>query len=436
MSLHYLSLAEVATLIRTRALSPVEAVQAQLARIRELDPTLNAYTLVTEESALVDARAAEVEIMAGNYRGPLHGIPIAVKDLFFTKGVRTQGGLKVLAGHFPERDAVAVERLRQAGAIVLGKLHTTEGAMDGYHRDFPIPSNPWDARRWPGVSSSGSGVAVAAGLCYAALSTDTGGSVRIPAAANGIAGLKPTRGSVSTEGVLPLAPSFDTVGAMARSVGDVAILLQALTGAHLETPPMAGVRIGFDEERCSNEAVRVLKTCGARVVAACLPALDEVSEIWYTIAATEAALAHRETFPARHAEYGEGFREFLERGQSISAMAYDDAQKRRAIWSARVEEWFRDFDVFVCPSLPGEAFRYNPEDAYRGQGNGIPAAYLTAMDRLVLPFNLNGYPALSVPCGVSAEGMPLGLQLAGPAGSEPLLLACGTALEHLRHPPV
>ena len=422
-----------------------------------MDSTLNAYALVMEESAIAEAHAAEAEIMAGNYGGPLHGIPIAVKDLFSVKGVPTQGGLNLLSGRFPDRDAVAVSRLRHAGAILLGKLHTAEGAMDGYHRNFPIPRNPWNVNRWPGVSSSGSGVAVAAGMCCAALGTDTGGSVRIPAAANGIVGLKPTRGLVSTQGVLPLAPSFDSVGPMARSVGDAAILLHGMTGPWDEfTPGMEGLRIGFDEKLCSEgvhpyqteavqQAVRMLQKRGAQVVPASLPSLDEVSEIWYSIAASEATLAHENTFTTNRSAFGTGFRAFLELGFSISPTAYREAQRLRAEWSARAEECFRDFDMLACPSLPGEAFLYNPEDAYMGpdvaagHSDGIPSAYLAAMNRLMLPFNLNGYPALSLPCGMSPQGMPLGLQLIGRPFSEPLLLNCGIVFEnetqwHLHRP--
>ena len=446
-------------MIRKRDISPVEVVKSQLARIRKLDPTLNAYALVMEESALAQAQAAEAKIMRGDYCGPLHGIPIAVKDLFSTQGVQTRGGLKLLSGHVPDHDAVVVARLKQAGAILLGKLHTAEGAMDGYHPDFPIPRNPWSADRWPGVSSSGSGVAVAAGMCYAALGTDTGGSVRIPAAANGIVGLKPTYGLVSTEGVLPLAASFDCVGSMARSVGDAAILLHGMTPPSDESAmEIRGLRIGFDERLCTEgvqpcqteavqQALRVLRKRGAQVVPATLPALDEVSGIWYTIAASEAAMAHQDTFPSQRSEYGEGFRAFLEQGCGISPTEYREAQRRRAEWSERTGECFSDFDVLACPSLPGEAFLYNPAAAYRGpdlaggHSDGIPLAYLAAMNRLMLPFNLNGYPALSLPCGISLQGMPLSLQFIGRPFSESLLIKCGIAFEnqtqwHLQRPPV
>jgi amidase len=455
--MHYLTVAELSALIRTQEISPVEVLTWQLARIRELDDTLNAYALVAEETARADALIAEAEIRAGNYRGSLHGVPVAVKDVFFTKGLRTQGGLKVFSGHVPDRDAASVSRLRKAGAILVGKLNTTEGAMDGYHRDFAIPRNPWGIDRWPGVSSSGSGVAVAAGLCYASLGTDIGGSVRIPSAATGIVGLKPTRGLVSTEGVLPLAPSLDHVGPMARCVGDAAIVLQALTTMDTLPPALEGIRIGLDESLCDDgvdsceaeavrETVRVLQNQGARVVPASLPALDEVHGIWYTIAAVEAARAQCETYPSRRSEYGEGFRAFIDRGLITSQERYDEANKERARWTARTAECFREFHILACPALPGEAFRYHPEDAYCGpqfadRSDGIPSPYLAAMDRLMLPFNLSGYPALTLPCGMSAEGMPLSVQLVGRPFSEPLLIMCGTAFEqettwHLRHPPV
>jgi amidase len=455
---HYLTLAEIARLIHRRAISPVEVVQTQLSRIRELEPSLHACAVVLEHSAFMEACAAESEILASNYRGPLHGVPITVKDLFFTTGVRTQGGLKFLANHVPEFDASVVRQLKEAGAILIAKLHTTEGAMDGYHRTFPIPRNPWGGDRWPGVSSSGSGVAVAAGMCYASIGTDTGGSVRIPAAANGIVGLKPTRGAISTEGVLPLAPSLDDAGILARSVEDVALLLQGLAPLDIQTTGMEGLRIGFEEKLCSDgvepcvadaigRGLSVFEERGARIVPASLPMLDEVCRIWQTIAAREAAFVHRETFPSRRAEYGEGFRAFLDQGCAVSEEAFHEALMLRAEWSAKVAECFREFDVLVCPGLPGGAFQYIPEDAYcgpdptTGKSDGIPSAYLAAMNRIMMPFNLCGYPALSLPCGISPAGMPLSMQLVARPHAEPLLLWCGIAFEqetpwHLERPPI
>jgi amidase len=263
--LHYLSLSEVARLIEAKEISPVELTQMMLNRIHTLDVRLHSYATVMADEALAAARAAEREIQSGNYRGPLHGVPIAVKDLCYTKGVPTRGGLKVLDGFIPEFDASVVAKLKAAGAVLLGKLTTTEGAMVGYHRDFDIPVNPWGEELWAGVSSSGSGVATAAGLCFASLGTDTGGSIRFPSTANGIVGLKPTYGRVSRYGVLPLAESLDHVGPMTRSVRDAAIVLEAIAGHDVNDPTslevpvprmldeigrgVQGLRIGFDRGR-------------------------------------------------------------------------------------------------------------------------------------------------------------------------------------------
>lgn len=214
--LHYASLLDVSKLIEARELSPVELTQMMLDRIDTVDSRHRSYATVMAAHALAAARVAEQEIQSGNYRGPLHGIPIAVKDLCYTRGVRTMGGLGVLADFVPDYDATVVTKLNEAGAILLGKLNLTEGAMGGYLPDFDLPINPWGEALWPGASSSGSGVATAAGLCFAALGTDTGGSIRFPAMANGIVGLKPTYGRVSRHGVLALAESLDQVGPMAR----------------------------------------------------------------------------------------------------------------------------------------------------------------------------------------------------------------------------
>ncbi len=210
--IHYRSLNSVADAIRDGQVSPVELTESLLARIDSVDGSLMSYATVMADQALEDARAAEQEIQAGKYRGPLHGVPIAVKDLFFTAGTRTMGGLGVLRDFVPDYDATVVSRLGAAGAVLLGKLNLTEGALSGYHHDFPIPVNPWGAELWSGVSSSGSGVATAAGLCFASLGTDTGGSIRYPSMANGVVGLKPSYGRVSRYGVLELAASLDHIG--------------------------------------------------------------------------------------------------------------------------------------------------------------------------------------------------------------------------------
>ncbi len=229
-ALCFLSLSELSAALRKREVTSVEATRAVLDRIHKLNPTLRAYLHVMDDSALRHAEVADKEIAAGKYRGPLHGVPIAVKDLCWTKGVPTTCASKVLRDFHPDSNATVVDRFEAAGAVLLGKLHLTEFAMAWYHPEIPTPINPWDAKLWPGASSSGSGVAVAAGLCYAAIGTDTGGSIRFPSAANGIVGLKPTYGRVSRYGVFPLGESLDHLGPMTRSVADAALVLAAIAG--------------------------------------------------------------------------------------------------------------------------------------------------------------------------------------------------------------
>ena len=291
--LHYKTITEVAGLIEGRDLSPVEVTGAMLERINDLDGHLKSYATVMADHALESAETAEREIGAGEYRGPLHGVPIAVKDLCFTRGVRTMGGAKVYADHVPTFDSTVVERLEAAGAVLLGKLNLTEGAMGGYNPEFQVPLNPWDSGRWSGASSSGSGVATAAGLCFGSLGSDTGGSIRFPSSACGIVGLKPTWGRVSRYGVFALAESLDHVGPMTRSTADAAIMLQAIAGydandaTSLSDPVpdivsgigdgVRGVRVGVDNHHVSDsvdpevteavlESVSVLEGLGAEVV--------------------------------------------------------------------------------------------------------------------------------------------------------------------------
>ena len=322
-ALHYTSLLDTAEQIRRGKLSPVELTKAQLQRIDSLEPKLKAYVTVLAGRALARAREAEAEIQAGNYRGPLHGIPIAVKDLYFTSGVATMGGSRALSDHIPSYDATVVERFASAGAVLLGKLNTTEGAMVGYHPDFEVPRNPWGEDRFPGWSSSGSGVATAAGLCYASLGTDTGGSIRTPCAVNGIVGLKPTWGRVSRYGVLGLAPSLDHVGPMTRTVADAAAVLAVLAGWDAHDPTslpesvpnylgdirrgIQGVRIGYDEDYISQgvqaetaaavqKAARDLEELGGRVIGVRMPTFrGRHNGAWRTICSAEAAGEHAPT---------------------------------------------------------------------------------------------------------------------------------------------
>ena len=474
-SLHYLSLAAVARLIETKKISPVELTQLMLERIRALDSRLHSYATVMADSALAAARTAEREIQSGNYRGPLHGIPIAVKDLCYTKGVRTMGGLRVLRDFVPDYDATVVAKLQAAGAVLIGKLSLTEGAMVGYHRDFEIPVNPWGEEYWAGVSSSGSGVATAAGLCFASLGTDTGGSIRFPATANGLVGLKPSYGRVSRHGVLPLAESLDHVGPMTRSVRDAAIVFEAIAGhdpndsTSLQVPVpnmlaelgrgVQGLRIGFDRAYALDGvdlglaaaielAVAELQRLGAQIVDVQLPDVSEVHAAWFMVCAAEAAEAHRESFPSRADEYGAYFREFLEFGSSVSEA---DLAKARQVGRAIGERFLAvlsTVDSVLSPS-GGMPFKIPPGLQYGSmtEWNQVFTQILEtlgiekAITSFTFPHSFAGTPSLTLPCGVTSDGLPYSMQLAGSPLSEAMLCRIGHAYEeatpwHQRHPDV
>jgi amidase len=464
-TLPFQTITEIAALIQSRQLSPVEVTQALLARIEQLDGRLKSYATVMADHALAAAKAAEQAIVAGTYRGPLHGVPIAVKDLCYTTGVRTMGGTRVLADHVPTFDATVVARLHAAGAILLGKLNLTEGAMGGYHPDFAIPVNPWGVDRWAGASSSGSGVAMAAGLCFGSLGSDTGGSIRFPAAACGIVGLKPTWGRVSRYGVLALAESLDHVGPMTRCVADAAMMLQAIAGHDPYDPTslpdpvpdmlqgisvgVKGLRIGFDEQYATrgvdadlSEAIgaslQVLEDLGASLVEVRLPELDTYLSAWPTLCSAEAVAAHAVTYPARREEYGPWFRDWLDMGASVSGAAYAKANNLRAACNGRLRVVWEGIDALACPSMPGPPFLVTPEALY---GHIPDSGFDMSRLRFTAPYDFNGAPTLSVPCGLSRDGLPLSLQFVGKPLGEPLLCRIGHAYEqatewHTQQPPL
>jgi amidase len=378
----YLGLRETARRIAARELSPVDLTRDMLARVSAIDPALKSYATVMAESALAAADAATREIAAGRYRGPLHGVPLGIKDLCWTRGVRTMGGLAVRRTFMPQEDAAVVTRLRQAGAVVLGKLNLSEGAAAGYNPAMDVPLNPWNHDRWPGLSSSGSGVALAAGLCFGAVGTDTGGSIRMPSSANGVVGLKPTYGRVSRYGVMAMAPSLDHVGPMAREVADAAILFDAMAGhdardaTSLDAPPanaakalsagVRGLRIGVDrdyalkgigagEARAFEAALTVLEEQGARIVDVRMPDVSDVASIWIAICGAEMAAAHSETYPARAAEYGPYLREFLAGGASVTPEQLSAARRRRAVLSAELDALLATVDVIASLATDGRS---------------------------------------------------------------------------------
>ncbi len=450
--LHFKSITEIAEEIASKQLSPVDVTSAMLQRIEQLDSRLKSYATVMTEQAMAAARAAEREINAGTYRGPLHGVPIAVKDLCFTKGLRTMGAAKVLADHIPTFDGTVIAKLEAAGAILLGKLNLTEGAMGGYNPEFDIPKNPWNPDRWTGSSSSGSGVATAAGLCIGSLGSDTGGSIRFPAASCGIVGIKPTWGRVSRYGVLALAESMDHVGPMTRSVADAAIMLEAIAGYDPNDPTslpnpvpnmlegigqdLQGIRVGFDENYATNgidvelaDAVRagvgVLANQGAEIVEVELPDVDEYVAAWPTLCATEAVAAHAATYPSQRDAYGPWFRGWLDMGAKVTGAEYAKANNLRAACTGHLRKVFTEIDVLVCPSMSAPPHAITPEILYGAYEPRHPK-----FQRFTVPFNYNGAPTLSVPCGMNSDGLPLNIQFVGKHLTEPLLCRVGHAYEY------
>lgn len=466
----YLSLREAARRIAAREVSPVELTQRMLARIARADPVLKSYATVMGDQAMGDARAAAAEIAAGRYRGPLHGVPIAIKDLCWTKGVRTMGGLAVRRDFVPGEDATVVSRLRAAGAVVLGKTNLSEGAAAGYNPAMDVPLNPWNHDRWPGLSSSGSGVALAAGLCYGAVGTDTGGSIRMPASADGVVGLKPTYGRVSRYGVIPMAPSLDHVGPMAREVADAAILFDAMAGRDARDPTsldaapanpgrtlaagVRGLRIGVDRDyafrgidagtaRAIQTALKVLENQGARIVEVRMPDVSDVVQIWNTICSVEMAAAHAGTYPKRAAEYGPYLRTFLAGGLAVKPEQLAAARKRRAVLSDGLNGLLATVDAMAGPTSDSPAWpithaqQVGPLVAYH-------KAWSAAQPRsaeFTMPMDLAGVPAICLPCGFSPDGLPYSIQFTGRRLSEAMLCRVAYAYEQAtdwrrRHPSV
>jgi aspartyl-tRNA(Asn)/glutamyl-tRNA(Gln) amidotransferase subunit A len=462
-----LGIAEAGDQIRRRALSPVELTRAYLNRIQREDNALRAYITVLSDQALAAARTAEEEIARGGYRGPLHGIPIALKDLVMTRGIRTTCGSRILKAWVPDTDAAVTTRLYAAGAILLGKLNMHEFAYGptGVNPHYGTPKNPWDRARMPGGSSGGSGVAVAAGLCAGALGTDTGGSVRIPASLCGIVGLKPTYGRVSRAGVIPLAWSLDHVGPMTRTVADAALLLQVLAGRDPADPSTAdvpvpdyrraleggvrGLRLGLPKdlffERLDPEvraavlgAARALEGLGASLEEVPLPRIPHAGPASFAIIASEATAYHEPYLKTRAALYGADVRARLTAGQFVLATQYLKAQRARQVIRAEVDEALGRLHALLVPTTPIPA---PPLEAREATADGATEEVRWWLIRCTRPINVTGHPALSVPCGFTAGGLPIGLQLVGRHFDEAMLLRIGHAFEAVspargRRPPL
>jgi aspartyl-tRNA(Asn)/glutamyl-tRNA(Gln) amidotransferase subunit A len=460
----YSSIGEAAEEIRAGIITPTELVLEILESIEAQDKEIQAYITVMREQALQDADQAEREIRTGLYRSRLHGIPIAIKDLIAVKGVRTTAASKVLADHISHEDATVVEQLRKAGAIIIGKTNTFEFAYGPYS---PPTRNPWDHTRTTGGSSGGSAAAVATGMCLGALGTDTGGSIRIPAACCGVTGLKPTYGRVSCYGVIPLSWSLDHVGPLGRTAEDCAFIFDAIAGYDprdpnsISGPPLSaghatatliqgaegrgtlslqGLRLGVPQEafvapldtevRASwRAALHVLEEEGAEIVDVELP--YSTLEQYRTIQRPEATLAHMQNgWFDRPDLYREAVRNSLTHGKQISAVDYLQAQHERRLFSSNLRSIMRRADAFVLPTIP------LPAQPARLMGqqieiDGIPENLSAAYLRLTRPFNIAGLPAVSCPCGFTTDGLPMGLQIVGKPFEEATVLRIAHAYQQL-----
>jgi aspartyl-tRNA(Asn)/glutamyl-tRNA(Gln) amidotransferase subunit A len=455
---------DVATLagkLRSKEISPVELTEAYLARIEQLDGKFRCYITVTAELARSAAARAEQEIIAGNWRGPFHGVPIALKDLCSTRGVRTTGGSKILADNIPDFDCTVWSRLEAAGAILLGKLNLHEFAagVTNTNPHWGTCRNPYDPARIPGGSSGGSAAAIVARMAAATIGTDTGGSIRIPAAFCGCVGMKQTYSRVSRYGVLPLADSLDHAGPITRSVRDAALMLQVIAGrdrndatsSHELVPEyvsacgreIKGMRVGMirelttglsDEVASSfDKALAHLRDLGAQVVEASIPLIDQITPIATTITFVEAAEYHQQWIHKQAANYGIDVRRALEAGMLIPGVHYLRAQRARPLVLAQSLAALEGCAVLAAPTTAIAAPRIDV-GARALLTDGIPADLVATVLRFTAPFNVTGQPALAIPTGLSAEGLPLSMQLIGRPFDESAVFQVAAAYEESRGP--
>lgn len=459
--LHFLNITDLAIQLRSRKVSSREVTQAQLDRIASLDGALHSYAGVTAEQATAAAELADSEIAAGNYRGPLHGVPIGIKDLCYTKGIPTAAGMPIHKSFLPDEDATAVARLKRAGAVILGKLQMTEGAYSDHYPSITPPANPWNAEYWPGISSSGPAVATAAGLCFGAVASDTGGSIRWPCGANGLTGLKPTWGRVSRFGVFELAASLDHVGPIARSAADAAVLLSVLAGhdandpTSLTTPVpdylaataegVQGLRIGVDWHWAAQDvhatvqtvianAIESFRKLGAEIVEVRVPDMAQAVADWVPACAVEAAVAHEATFPARRKEYGPVLASVLDAGRALSGLDYQKILLRRMDLRGRIAWLFQTIDLLLAPVQP-----FQPLSLAGVRTLGQQPELIAKLQRYTAPFNMTGSPTITLPGGFTETGLPIGFQLVAPHLGETALVKSAAAYQrvtefHTRHP--
>ena len=463
----HLSAGRLAPLIRSKEVSPVEVVEAHLARIDALEPTLNSFITVLPDQALAAARQAEREIGEGKYRGPLHGVPLGLKDLYYTKGVRNTSGSRLFDDFIPDDDCTIAARFREAGTILLGKLnmHQLAYGPSGENPDYGHMHNPWNPDLITGGSSGGSGSAAAVGQCTLTMGTDTGGSVRIPSALCGLAGLKPTYGRLSRHGIGVLCWSLDHPGPMTRTVEDCVLAMNAIAGYDPKDPASAdvpvpdytraltgdvrGLRIGVPKEyfevpvdpqveRAVRRAIEVLTELGASVTEVSWPMYHESGPISTTILMAEAAACHANLVRASGPRLDPAVRIRLEAGMFIPATDYIQAQQARTLFTRQSLSLLNEVDLLAGPMEPMTAYRIGET---RVQVGDVEMGYIPALTQYTRPFNLNGFPAITVPCGYSDDGLPIGLQLGGKPFDEETVLQAAHAYEqatdwHTRRPPL
>jgi aspartyl-tRNA(Asn)/glutamyl-tRNA(Gln) amidotransferase subunit A len=455
------SIRELAPLIQKKKISPVELVAECLNRMEATEPSINAFITVTPELAMEQAKAAERDIMNGNYKGILHGIPYSAKDLFTTKGIKTTAGSKILKGYIPNYDATVISRLSEAGAILVGKNNLHEFAFGGTNENayFGPTRNPWNLEKIPGGSSGGSGASVAACSSIFSLGTDTGGSIRMPAALCGTVGIKATYGRVSRHGVLPLSSSLDHAGPLTKTSWDAAAVLSVISGfdpldpssskevvpdfvAGLEVldTPLKGKKIGICKEfyfenldpqveDSVRQAISLMEQLGAEIVEIEIPNLREVVRMQGVITSSEAYAYHSAYLKERSGEYGDNVRVRLEMGQFVPAWIYVEAQRLRKQYQQDWSRIYQKIDLLVGPTTAIPAFTIGKETISLN-GMEVNPRDLGVLGR-TSPSNFNGYPAISVPCGFTQEGLPIGLQIQGKAFDELLVLKAAYAFENV-----
>lgn len=437
---------ETSSLIKAGKLSPVEATRELLRRIDIYDIELNSFVTVCGDYALERAAECEKEIQSGNYIGPLHGIPIAVKDICETKGIRTSVGSKVLQDWVPTRDAEIVKKLKQSGAILLGKLNMTEFAMGLYHPELHRPKNPWGKDVWVGASSSGSGVAVSAGLCMGAIGTDTGGSIRYPSATCSLVGIKPTYELVSRDGVFPLSQRLDHVGPICRSVDDAEIFLNSLIDTDIPkvNTPLNNIRIGVDQEYIKNgvnpevsdlvfQAINVFEELGAKLIEVKVPTLVGGDDTWVTVTLVDALKDHEEFFPRNRSLYGP-FGDQLEGAADIDPAVFEQCITYGDNFRQDFNKLFDDVDVIMCPTMVTIPPALKARNSMRG-GDDVMSdwtisdadwgEYSDRIGKFTAPFNFSGNPTISLPCGFSSTKLPVSLQIIGKQLHESTIIALG-----------